>query len=76
MRKSAGIVAHNGKRFGALGRSTEAFKTSKIVSKDGFILGYNRLIHVKRMLTYVDVLVETFFSDTKSNRKIFSVHVE
>lgn len=64
MRKSAGIVAHNGKRFGALGRSTEAFKTSKIVSKEGFILAYNMLIHVKRVSKYVDVQVGTFFSHT------------
>ena len=47
MRKSAGIVAHSGKRFGALGRSTEAFKTSKIVSKEGLILAYIRLTNIK-----------------------------
>ena len=62
MRKSAGIVAHSGKMFGALERSTEAFKTSKIISKEGLILAYNRLTYLKRMVTFADLLVETFFS--------------
>ena len=64
MRKSAGIVAHSGKRFGALGRSTEAFKTSKIVSKEGLILAYNK-VNTCQKEYYADVLVKTFFSDTK-----------
>lgn len=60
MRKSAGIVAHSGKRFGALGRSTEAFNTSKIVFKEGLILAYDGLAYIKRMVTFADLLVETF----------------
>lgn len=55
-------MAHSGKRFGALGRSTDASKTLKIVSKDGLILAYNRLTCIKRMVTFADLLVDTYFS--------------
>ena len=77
VRKSAGIIAHNGTRLGALGRLLDFDNTSLTVSSDGWIITCIYEIEISRffmkVLTGADIFRRVSINKKIDRKKVMKI---